>query len=214
MLPVLPIGYSWVWRDIPGTVSIDQERVKWIIKDVVRSLHRSSKIERFVVISAHGANDAAMKYAVRELADEVPVRCYYFVYPGVKESAARQGDLIAEVIHLDAQGEIPRQIAAVEDLIARGVDAIVIDPISPRALEGVLKLAQSRGIPVIAASSQIPLDQVTAWVGRDDAEYGRLTALWLVEQLGGKGNIIALDGIAGNPVAEERWRGAKEVFDQ
>ncbi|MFS8629238.1 MAG: ABC transporter substrate-binding protein [Limnochordales bacterium] len=130
------------------------------------------------------------------------------------EEAARQGDLIAEVIHLDAQGEIPRQIAAVEDLIARGVDAIVIDPISPRALEGVLKLAQSRGIPVIAASSQIPLDQVTAWVGRDDAEYGRLTALWLVEQLGGKGNIIALDGIAGNPVAEERWRGAKEVFDQ
>jgi len=89
VLPVLPIGYSWVWRDIPGTVSIDQERVKWIIKDVVRSLHRSSKIERLVVISAHGANDAAMKYAVRELADEVPVRCYYFVYPGVKESAAR-----------------------------------------------------------------------------------------------------------------------------
>lgn len=130
------------------------------------------------------------------------------------EEAKRHGDLISEVIHLDAQGEIPRQIAAVEDLIARGVDAIVIDPISPRALEGVLKMAKSRGIPVIAASSQIPLDQVTAWVGRDDAEYGRLTALWLVEQLGGKGNIIALDGIAGNPVTEERWRGAKEVFDQ
>lgn len=130
------------------------------------------------------------------------------------EEAARHGDLISEVIHLDAQGEIPRQIGAIEDLIARGVDAIVIDPISPRALEGVLRLAKSRGIPVVAASSQIPLDQVTAWVGRDDAEYGRMGALWLVEQLGGSGNVIALDGIAGNPVTEERWRGAKEVFDQ
>ncbi|MBO8140762.1 MAG: ABC transporter substrate-binding protein [Firmicutes bacterium] len=130
------------------------------------------------------------------------------------DEAARHGDLISEVIHLDAQGEIPRQIAAVEDLIARGVDAIVIDPISPRALEGVFQLAKQRNIPVIAVSSQVPLEQVTAWVGRDDAEYGRVTALWLIEKLGESGNIIALSGIAGNPVAEERWRGAKEVFDQ
>jgi len=128
--------------------------------------------------------------------------------------AERLSDLVARVIHLDAQGEIPKQIAAVEDLIAQKVDAIVIDPISPTALQGVLKRAQQAGIPVIACSSQIPLDQVTAWVGRDDVDFGRKTAEWLVQKLNGKGKIIALSGIAGNPVAENRWKGAKEVFDK
>ena len=130
------------------------------------------------------------------------------------EEANESGELIKEVIHLDAQGEIPKQISALEDLIAKGVDAIVIDPISPTALGGVLEMAQKKGIPVVAASSQIPKEQVTSWVGRDDSEYGRVTATWLVEKLSYNGNIIALSGIAGNPVAEERWRGAKEVFDQ
>ncbi len=130
------------------------------------------------------------------------------------EEAKQNKDLVAKVIHLDAQLEIPRQIAAIEDLIAKNVDAIVIDPVSPTALTGVLELAKKKNIPVIAASSQIPLNQVTAWVGRSDREYGRLTAQWLVERLGGKGNVVALSGIAGNPVAEERWLGAKEVFDK
>lgn len=121
---------------------------------------------------------------------------------------------IAQVIHLDGQGQIGRQISAIEDLVAQGVDAIIIDPASPSALAGALELAKKAGIPVIAASSQIPLDQVTAWVGRSDREYGAVTAQWLVDQLGGKGNIIALSGIAGNPISEERWAGAKEVFDQ
>lgn len=130
------------------------------------------------------------------------------------EEANKHGDLIKEVIHLDAQGEIPKQISALEDLVAKGVDAIVIDPISPTALGGVLEMAKKKNIPVIAASSQIPKEQVTSWVGRDDSEYGRVTATWLVEKLNYNGNIIALSGIAGNPIAEERWRGAKEVFDQ
>ncbi|MBO8140763.1 MAG: creatininase family protein [Firmicutes bacterium] len=92
VLPALPIGYSWVWRDIPGTVSIDQALVKNIIKDAARSLYRSSRIRRFIVISGHGANSSAMKYAVRELADEIPVRCFHFTYPGLKQTAARHAD--------------------------------------------------------------------------------------------------------------------------
>ncbi|MCJ7616483.1 MAG: substrate-binding domain-containing protein [Desulfobacterales bacterium] len=45
------------------------------------------------------------------------------------------GDKIAEFIHVDAGGDIPTQIANIEDLISRQVDAIIIDPASPTALE-------------------------------------------------------------------------------
>ena len=55
------------------------------------------------------------------------------------EEAEKYGDLIAEIVHLDANLEIPRQISSLEDVVAKGVDAIVIDPVSPTALGGVLK---------------------------------------------------------------------------
>jgi len=127
---------------------------------------------------------------------------------------AEKQEMVESIVHLDAQLEVAKQISAVEDLVAKGVDAIVIDPVSPRAMQGVLTMAQDNGIPVIAISSQIPLEQVTAWVGRDDKEYGRVTAQWLVEELGFKGNVVALSGIAGNPVTEQRWAGAEEVFKE
>lgn len=127
---------------------------------------------------------------------------------------AKKHQEIKEILHLDAQSNINNQISAVEDLVARGVDAIVIDPISPVALSGAFKLARENGIPVIAISSTVPEEQVTSWVGRNDYDYGYVTALWLVEKLNGEGNIVALSGIAGNSTTESRWGGAKAVFDK
>ncbi len=131
----------------------------------------------------------------------------------IAHEVSKHEDLIEELIHLDASLETASQISAIEDLVARGVDAIVVDPISPVAMEGVFRMAQENGIPVIGISSPIPTEQVTAWVGRDDVEYGRVTAQWLVETIDFEGNIIALSGIAGNPVSEQRWEGAEEVFE-
>jgi len=130
------------------------------------------------------------------------------------DEAKRHPDLVKNVIHVDAGGSIPKQIADIESLIRRGVDAIVFDPITPEALKGVLKEAKRRGIPVIGASSPIPIEYCTAWAGREDEPYGKVQAQWIVSKLNGKGNVIALSGLAGNLVAEKRWEGAKEVFDK
>ncbi|NMB12902.1 MAG: creatininase family protein [Firmicutes bacterium] len=91
VLPTLPLSYSWVWRDIPGSMVLSVDTVKSTIKDVAHSLHRQG-CTRFIVISGHGANDSAMKYAVRELADEIPLRTYYFTYPGLEQLAAKHAE--------------------------------------------------------------------------------------------------------------------------
>jgi creatinine amidohydrolase len=91
VLPTLPISYSWVWRDIPGSMVLSVDTVKNTIKDIAHSLHRQG-CERFIVISGHGANDSAMKYAVRELADEIPLRIYYFKKPGLDQLAAKYAE--------------------------------------------------------------------------------------------------------------------------
>jgi creatinine amidohydrolase len=80
LLPALSFGYSWVWRDIPGTVSLQQHHVEAIIQDVARSVHRYG-IEVLVLINGHDANNASMKYAARELKDELDLEVVYFFYP-------------------------------------------------------------------------------------------------------------------------------------
>ncbi len=87
LLPAVAFGYSWVWRDIPGTVSIQQHHVEDLIKDVAHGVSRYG-VELLVLINGHEANDASMKYAVRELQDEVSMPVVYFFYPGLAEVMA------------------------------------------------------------------------------------------------------------------------------
>ncbi|MDM5338485.1 creatininase family protein [Fictibacillus enclensis] len=82
LLPSLPFGYSWVWRDIPGTVSLEQHRVEGVIKDVAKSVQRYG-IQLLVLVNGHDANNASMKYAVRELQDELDLTVIHLFYPNL-----------------------------------------------------------------------------------------------------------------------------------
>lgn len=84
LLPTLPFGYSWVWREIPGTVSLQQHHVEAVIKDVAHSVARYG-IKMLVLVNGHDANNASMKYATRELADELDIPVVYLFYPNLEE---------------------------------------------------------------------------------------------------------------------------------
>lgn len=83
-LPPMPFGYSWVWRDIPGTVSLQQNHVEAIIKDVAHSVNRYG-IKLLVLVNGHDANNASMKYAARELMDELDMPVIYLFYPDLQQ---------------------------------------------------------------------------------------------------------------------------------
>lgn len=72
LLPPIPITYSWVWRDFPGSTWIGTETFVHVTKDIVRSLERGG-VRAMLIVTGHGANQAPLKYAVRELADESKV---------------------------------------------------------------------------------------------------------------------------------------------
>lgn len=84
VLPTLPFGYSWVWRDIPGTVSLQQDHLELVIKDVAHSISRYG-VKMLILINAHEANNSSMKYAVRELADEIDMPVIYLFYPDIDD---------------------------------------------------------------------------------------------------------------------------------
>lgn len=83
VFPPLNFGYSWVWRDIAGTLSLPVERVTAILKDVVLSMDRYG-MRLLVFINGHEANNAAVKYAVREAQDFTTLKLLGVFYPGLK----------------------------------------------------------------------------------------------------------------------------------
>ncbi len=119
---------------------------------------------------------------------------------------------ISEMIVSDAGGDVNRQVADIEGLITRGVDALLVAPGSEVALNGALEKAYDAGIPVIIFSSNATPKNYTVKLLADDAQFGRDGAKYLAEAMGGKGNIIAIRGISGNSIDNDRWRGVEEVL--
>lgn len=86
LLPPLPITYSWVWRNFPGSPWIGTDTFVRVVKDVVRSLERGG-VRAMLILTGHGANQAPLKYAVRELADESRVAILHGAPFGLGEVA-------------------------------------------------------------------------------------------------------------------------------
>jgi len=121
--------------------------------------------------------------------------------------------VIKEYFMTDSDGDIDRQIADVRSFITMGCDAIIITAASPDALSPVCEEAMAAGIVVVSFDNYVTTDNITAKVGIDEIEFGRRGARWLVDRLGGKGDIIVLNGIEGTGVNAMRNDGAMSVFD-
>ncbi|MEK0083914.1 sugar ABC transporter substrate-binding protein [Benzoatithermus flavus] len=116
-------------------------------------------------------------------------------------------DLQIQVAGPNAQ----RQIQQINSMVQAGAQAIVVYPISPTALNQVVKNACNKGVTIIAYDAEIT-EPCAYNVTIDQEEAGRVTAEWLAKTLNGKGNIVMLTGVPGTSVDTLRTKAAKEVF--
>jgi len=123
------------------------------------------------------------------------------------KSMADKVDLKVQVAGPNAQ----RQIQQINAMVQAGADAIVVFPISPTALNQVVKNACAKGVKVFAYDAEIS-EPCAYNISIDQEEAGRVTAEWLVEKMGGKGEIVLVTGVPGTSVDDLRTKAAKEVF--
>ncbi len=122
--------------------------------------------------------------------------------------------VISDYTIANADGDTSAQISQIENMIAEGYDAIILDAGSSDALNQVVEKATSQGVIVVNFDSLVTTDKVTCRIGTSDVEYGRLCAQWLVDTLGGKGDIVVFSGPAGVAVSDGREQGAMEVLEK
>lgn len=118
-----------------------------------------------------------------------------------------------EVVVQSANVDVPGQIAHVRNFISDGVDAIIINPNSPTAFDPVFAQAKEAGILVIATDAEVSSPDAV-YVGIDQKAWGAAGAEWLAKTLEGKGNVVAINGVAGHPANEMRVAGYKEVLEK
>lgn len=128
------------------------------------------------------------------------------------EAEAAAASLGIQLVFADAQNDSAKQAADVESFIARGVNAILISPMTVDALVPVIEDAVSRGIAVATVDRQANTDAVLVHVGADNVEGGRAAARYIIEKLGGSGSAIQLEGTPGASAAIDRKAGFDEVI--
>ena len=119
------------------------------------------------------------------------------------------------LIFIDGNSDLNRQIKAMNDLIHQQVDYIILDPIVETGWEESLRLAKERGIPVIVSDRMVEADDslYTCWIGSDFEEEGRKAAKWLEAYLEKQGRsketirIVILEGTEGASAAIGRTNG-------
>jgi ribose transport system substrate-binding protein len=127
---------------------------------------------------------------------------------------AKAKELGVEVIILGTteEGDYQQQVAHIEDLTTRGVDVIVVVPAEASALVPAIEAAVESGIPVINLDSPVETDVVSAFIGSDNVEGGRMAGRFIAEQLDGKGKVAVIRGRLGNPVELQRYEGFVEAI--
>ena len=125
------------------------------------------------------------------------------------EYATAQG---MDVLEVNADSDTAKQDTQCSDLIAQGVDAIVMVPVDSQTISRCVDRATEAGIPVFGIDRQPFNTNVIMTIGSDNYLAGKQGALCIVERLKEKygeekGNVLEVTGDLGTNVAQLRGNG-------
>lgn len=113
----------------------------------------------------------------------------------------------------NGDGTVNTQIAQINSFILEGVDAICINAASSTALNDVLQQAMKQGIKIIAFDSIIDLDGAYT-MDYDWISMGEKKTQFVMDKIGGKGNVLIVRGPSGAAPDEGIYEGITNVLSK
>lgn len=133
---------------------------------------------------------------------------------GYEQAAAVVGnDLEIEVEATTDESDETGQQTMTETLTSQGVDALMLSPISDSNLTAAVENAKADGIPVFNVNDGL-IATADYYVGPNAYENGLLAAEWCSKQLGDKGQVAIVIGMAKAFAARERTAGFKDWIEE
>ncbi|HBT02551.1 MAG TPA: LacI family transcriptional regulator [Citreicella sp.] len=108
-----------------------------------------------------------------------------------------------------ASADSAQQLQIVQDLVAKGTDALAVVPMDPAILEGIFKRAMDRGTIIVTHEADNQMNTMVDVEAFDNAEYGAALNARLAECMGGEGKWTTFVGSLGSRT-HMQWVGAGE----
>ena len=118
---------------------------------------------------------------------------------------------VSELNLISRNTDAAGQLQDMRDLIAAGVNALVVNPNDADALSPAIDEAKAAGIPVVSVDAYVN-NNYAYNLYNNQINYAYLGAKWLFEQMGGKGNVYYMRGLAGHPADNDRDIGFKKAL--
>lgn len=137
---------------------------------------------------------------------------------GLLEEAINQG-VVVEILAVPTEADLEAQLNLCETAILRKPDVILVSPITSRNLMPCLRDAVRWRIPIVDLDGNLPLDfekktvegepdiPIVSQIASNNIIAGEIAADYMIQQLGGQGKVLAIEGIAGNITGMQRVEG-------
>jgi ribose transport system substrate-binding protein len=111
---------------------------------------------------------------------------------------------------VDAQNDSASQANQLATAAAANAKAVIINPVDSDAAGAAVKALNQAGIPVIGVDRNVNGADLASMVASDNVAGGKQAAEELAKAMGGKGSVIALQGVAGTSASRDRGQGFEE----
>jgi D-xylose transport system substrate-binding protein len=116
-----------------------------------------------------------------------------------------------EILYFNADQDEANQAEQMTSALDQGADVVVLDPVNFETAAGMVDEAQGQDVPVIAYDRFI--SNADYYMSFDNETVGQMQGEALVDAMGGKGNILMLNGAPSDPNAAQFKAGAHSVLD-
>jgi len=135
------------------------------------------------------------------------------VRAGAEQVAKANGLTVFHYIPTSADN--PRQqTALVDEALSAKRDAIVFTPVDIKAMVPAVEKINAANVPLVNVSDRLAGGTAVAFIGTDDYSIAIETARTLLKAMGGKGNLVVLEGPDTIPSAMARLRGFKDALKE
>jgi len=129
---------------------------------------------------------------------------------GAKKAAKELG---VELTVVDAGDDVTKQVADIEDLIAKDVSVLIVNPVDSDAVAGAVQSAIDQGIKVISVDRVVNGVTVDCEIASDNVAGAELATQYIVDTLGENVKVAELQGTSGASAAIDRGTGFHNIAD-
>ncbi len=129
---------------------------------------------------------------------------------GAKEAADELG---VDLTIVDAGDDVTKQVADIEDLIAKDISVLIVNPVDSDAVAGAVQSAIDKGIKVISVDRVVNGVTVDCEIASDNVLGAELATQYIVDTLGEGTKVAELQGTSGASAAIDRGTGFHNVAD-